>query len=89
MKTSTCLTILAVLLTMASSLSSRWAGVDRQWNDIPSDRHNRAANLSFVDGHIETHRWRWPKANRELFDTAAKPGDLQDLRWLQARLPEP
>ena len=66
-----------------------YPGVDKQWNDIPSDRHNRGANLSFVDGHVETHRWRWPKANRPLFDTASKPDDLQDLRWLQARLPEP
>jgi len=66
-----------------------YPGVDRQWNDIPADRHNRGANLSFVDGHVETHRWRWPKANRPLFDTASKPDDLQDLRWLQARLPEP
>ena len=89
MKTSTCLTILAVLLTMASSLSSRWAGVNRQWNDIPSDRQSRAANLSFVDGHAETHRWRLSKANRPVFDPASKPDDLQDLRWLQARLPEP
>jgi len=66
-----------------------YPGVDRRGNDIPSDRHNRAANLSFVDGHVETHRWRWPKANSPVFDPASKPDDLQDLRWLQARLPEP
>ena len=40
-----------------------YPGGDRSWNDVPADRHNRAANLSFVDGHVETHRWRWPKAN--------------------------
>jgi prepilin-type N-terminal cleavage/methylation domain-containing protein/prepilin-type processing-associated H-X9-DG protein len=65
-----------------------YPGGDEHWKDIPSDRQNRAANLSFADGHVETHRWRWPKA-RSLFPPAAKADDLQDLRWLQARLPEP
>ena len=23
------------------------------WWDLPGNRHNRAANLSFVDGHVE------------------------------------
>ena len=26
--------------------------------DYPADRHNRAGNLSFVDGHVETWRWQ-------------------------------
>jgi prepilin-type processing-associated H-X9-DG protein len=26
--------------------------------DYPADWHNRGANLSFVDGHTETWRWR-------------------------------
>ncbi|MHB8523128.1 MAG: hypothetical protein ACYDH9_20575 [Limisphaerales bacterium] len=26
--------------------------------DYPADWHNRAANLSFLDGHGETWRWR-------------------------------
>ncbi|SRR6266542_1500225 len=29
--------------------------------DFPSDWHNRGANLSFVDGHTETWRWRDPR----------------------------
>jgi prepilin-type N-terminal cleavage/methylation domain-containing protein/prepilin-type processing-associated H-X9-DG protein len=28
-----------------------------QWWDMPADRHNQGANLSFADGHVE--RWRW------------------------------
>jgi len=35
--------------------------------------HNGAGGLSFVDGHAEIKRWL----------------DLQDLRWLQERLPGP
>jgi prepilin-type processing-associated H-X9-DG protein/prepilin-type N-terminal cleavage/methylation domain-containing protein len=27
------------------------------WWDMPSNRHNQGANLSFADGHVE--RWRW------------------------------
>jgi len=29
--------------------------------DYPADWHNRGANLSFVDGHTETWRWRDPR----------------------------
>ena len=27
------------------------------WWDMPSNRHNQGANLSFADGHVE--RWHW------------------------------
>lgn len=30
------------------------------WN-LPSSRHNDACNLSFLDGHAETFRWRGPR----------------------------
>jgi prepilin-type N-terminal cleavage/methylation domain-containing protein/prepilin-type processing-associated H-X9-DG protein len=28
-----------------------------QWWDMPANRHNRGANLSFADGHVE--HWKW------------------------------
>jgi prepilin-type N-terminal cleavage/methylation domain-containing protein/prepilin-type processing-associated H-X9-DG protein len=31
-----------------------------QWWDMPSNRHNQAANLSFADGHVEHWKWRAP-----------------------------
>ena len=31
------------------------------WWDMPSDRHNRGANVSFADGHVEHLKWRFPK----------------------------
>ncbi|MBU6399829.1 MAG: hypothetical protein KGS61_05875 [Verrucomicrobia bacterium] len=34
------------------------------WIDYPSDYHNRGANLSFADGHVETWRWRDPRTLR-------------------------
>ena len=57
------------------------------WINSPGDWHNRGCNLSFTDGHVEYHRWRWPKAAS--FNVSAEVAeDLGDLRWLQARLPE-
>jgi prepilin-type N-terminal cleavage/methylation domain-containing protein/prepilin-type processing-associated H-X9-DG protein len=32
-------------------------GAEHQWHDLPASYHNGAANLSFADGHAETHRW--------------------------------
>ena len=31
------------------------------WWDMPSDRHNQGANLSFADGHVEHWKWKVPK----------------------------
>jgi prepilin-type N-terminal cleavage/methylation domain-containing protein/prepilin-type processing-associated H-X9-DG protein len=30
------------------------------WWDMPSNRHNQSANLSFADGHVETWHWMVP-----------------------------
>jgi prepilin-type N-terminal cleavage/methylation domain-containing protein/prepilin-type processing-associated H-X9-DG protein len=59
---------------------------DTQWYDVPSDRHAQGNNLSFVDGHVEYHRWRWPKPHA-LFTPAVNAKDLEDLGWHQQRLP--
>ena len=57
------------------------------WLNSPGDWHNRGGNFSFADGHVEFHRWRAPKSDQ--FSVSAEtPGDLEDLRWLQARLPQ-
>jgi prepilin-type N-terminal cleavage/methylation domain-containing protein/prepilin-type processing-associated H-X9-DG protein len=31
-----------------------------EWWDMPSNRHNQGANLSFADGHVEHWRWQTP-----------------------------
>ncbi len=31
------------------------------WWDMPSDRHNQGANLSFADGHVDHWKWKTPK----------------------------
>lgn len=30
---------------------------DYQWGNMPASYHNGAVNLSFADGHFESHRW--------------------------------
>ena len=57
------------------------------WDDIPADHHNRGVTLSFVDGHAEYHRWRAPKPKE--YGARAMGDDLQDLHWLQSRVPTP
>jgi prepilin-type processing-associated H-X9-DG protein len=60
------------------------------WLVQPSDRHSMGANVSFVDGHVDDQRWRWPKRlGPGKNERAENDLDLQDLRWLQAGLPEP
>lgn len=64
---------------------------NRNWLHQPSTRHNGGANLAFADGHTDYHRWRWPhkELGTEKEAPAANAADLDDLRWLQAGLPEP
>jgi len=59
------------------------------WYDYPADRHSLGANLSFLDGHAEHHKWRSPKPVRN-WTYGANPafvGDEPDHDWLLTRLP--
>jgi prepilin-type processing-associated H-X9-DG protein/prepilin-type N-terminal cleavage/methylation domain-containing protein len=77
-------------------LPSPWAFPDAYlagnfWISFPAERHNQAANVSFTDGHVEHHRWRWHRTvnnyseERVLVKNLA---DRQDLEWLQERIPK-
>jgi prepilin-type processing-associated H-X9-DG protein len=63
-----------------------------RWMDLPASWHGGAANLSFADGHSETHRWRFastrpaarPDAAHLPFSIpAAEQGDFD---WLMDRM---
>lgn len=62
-----------------------------RWSDLPASYHRGAANLSFADGHLETHRWRYasttPAARPDSahLPFAVSPSERQDFDWLTQR----
>jgi prepilin-type N-terminal cleavage/methylation domain-containing protein/prepilin-type processing-associated H-X9-DG protein len=55
-----------------------------QWLNLPTDRHDQGANLSFADGHVEFHRWLWPKQKWDATVAGGNPqnaADRKDLFW--------
>jgi prepilin-type processing-associated H-X9-DG protein len=60
------------------------------WGNLPGSYHNRAVNLSFADGHQESHRWVVPETVQP-----AQPGVVRgtkipaspatDFDWLKVR----
>ena len=58
------------------------------WGNWPGSYHNRAANLAFADGHIETHRWLIPGTVRPVLQArfpAFPAVPATDFEWLKAR----
>lgn len=50
--------------------------------DKPAIAHDRAANLTFADGHVETHRWQDSRTIDAQRNDAVTPGN-RDVLWLQ------
>jgi prepilin-type processing-associated H-X9-DG protein len=63
-------------------------GVQKQ---LPININKNGANLSFADGHVEHHRWRYHRVVTTYSGAGHKPviiaDDLADLQWLQEKLP--
>lgn len=55
---------------------------DGYWWDMPTSRHNLAANLSFADGHVEHWKWKVPKIAVSA-DMPVAPGEWPDYRRVQ------
>ncbi len=53
------------------------------WGDLPADRHQCGANVSYADGHVEYSRWAWPKKAISWGQPVANELELRDLRRLQ------
>lgn len=69
-----------------------WRSPDDRWVNMPADRHNSGANLSFADGHVESWRWKWPKdywKQVEFWKPVEGQEDLEDLRRLQSVILNP
>ena len=56
------------------------------WLDVPADRHQQGANLSFADGHVEKWKWLVPKDGLKVGMHTSGPEDLQDLRKIQEHI---
>jgi prepilin-type N-terminal cleavage/methylation domain-containing protein/prepilin-type processing-associated H-X9-DG protein len=63
------------------------------WRHLPGSYHHRAANLSYADGHVETHRWlcssTTPPAKPDVLKDYPVPAESPDFDWLMARTSYP
>ena len=58
------------------------------WIDLPGERHGRGANLSFLDGHVASHRWLYTPKHMLVYEgetPTANDLDRQDVRWVLDR----
>jgi prepilin-type N-terminal cleavage/methylation domain-containing protein/prepilin-type processing-associated H-X9-DG protein len=55
---------------------------DSFWWDLPANRHNQGANLSFADGHVE--HWKWKVAKIfYTYDQWVPPEEMPDYKRIQ------
>ena len=58
------------------------------WGNLPASYHQGAANFSFADGHLESHRWVVPATIRPVLKTrfpAFPATPANDFDWVKAR----
>lgn len=60
---------------------------DEQWNNIPTDRHLKGENFTFLDGHAEHWQWKAPKIFTAYNQQALPGGDTADLQRVQRAIP--
>lgn len=58
------------------------------WWDVPSDRHDQGANLTFADGHVEHWKWKAPKVNCLTMEEIS-PVEMPDYRRIQSGMKQP
>ena len=63
---------------------------DYEWGNLPGSYHNGAVNLSFADGHVESHRWVVAQTVQPASKNAVRGAKLPaapptDFDWLKAR----
>jgi len=55
---------------------------DGFWWDMPTSRHDQAANLSFADGHVEHWKWKVPKIAATV-GSPVSAAEMPDFRRVQ------
>ena len=62
---------------------------DYQWGNLPASYHNGAVNLTFADGHMESHRWVVADTIRPPVQGGASgifnASPTTDFEWLKQR----
>ena len=63
---------------------------DYEWGNLPGSYHNEAVNLSFADGHLESHRWVVPQTVQPAIKNVVRGTKIPaapatDFEWLKAR----
>jgi len=60
------------------------------WLDTPASYHNQSVNLSFADGHVESHRWLESTTLGPIGVTGFRHTSAtdRDISWLQERTAE-
>ena len=70
---------------------NRW--YEYKWGNLPASYHNGSANLSFGDGHVESHHWAVPDTIRPARQGGAGGGfdasPKTDFQWLVDRVSVP
>lgn len=59
------------------------------WQNDPSDRHNRGANLSLADGHAEIYKWLEPETGKHDYNAPAKKPIDRDFERLKVTIAVP
>ena len=65
-----------------------WLNGPWEWWNLPGERHGRGANLSFLDGHVASHRWLYTPKHLLVYECPtpiANNVDNQDFMWLMDR----
>lgn len=57
------------------------------WAHLPTDRHSRSCNLSFMDGHVQPYRWKAAKEKRPVVASILAGADREDFNRLIAGHP--
>lgn len=64
---------------------NRWA--EYRWGNLPGSGHRGEANLTFADGHLESHRWKLADTRRPAVRGGAGgtfiPAAPDDYNWLK------
>jgi prepilin-type N-terminal cleavage/methylation domain-containing protein/prepilin-type processing-associated H-X9-DG protein len=74
-------------VTIEDGVFGLYAAPENHWANMASDRHLRGCNFTYVDGHVQHHKWKSPKVQISSGPQLATGGDLEDLRFVQRGLP--